>query len=205
MTVARLGSHRHGTHEDAVERIRKRSRELRNEQVHVELQRTVMVSTLNMHRAAPPVRTRDEIEGQTPGPGRSRQKQRAGTVPAELYFAVAERNPRKLAQRLIFGEQRLHVDLNGVKIVGGKRGDEYAANLLVIASYSQFSGSAPNGQIVNHNLALIERALRNSPNLSELGIAEVLNAQPNTGPNHCQNQSQRASSRPQQKKAKQRK
>ena len=43
LTVARLGSHRHGTQEYAVERIRKGSRELRNEQVHIKLQRTVMV------------------------------------------------------------------------------------------------------------------------------------------------------------------
>ena len=76
----------------------------------------------------------------------------------------------------------LHV--KSVKVICAEGRDQNAAHLVIIASNLQFFGCAPDRQVVDDDLALVKSALGYASQFSELKIAQVLDANPDTNAKH---------------------
>jgi len=88
--------------------------------------------------------------------------------------------------------KRSQVQFEGIEIVAVERGDQNAAQLRVIAGHFEFLDGAAHGKIVDHDLPLIDGALRHAPQLSKLRVIQMLNPKPNAGSHHRQHQTQGA-------------
>src|ERR1700740_2601817 len=110
---------------------------------------------------------------------------------------MADWDGLQVLQQRIFGELQLHIEFERIKVIACESCGHNPANLLVISRHSQFRRSAPDGKIVNYDLALVERALGDSTKFTEFGIPQMLHSQPDSRTQHSQNQPQRTSCRPQ--------
>ena len=118
--------------------------------------------------------------------------------PAESGIAAGDAFSCADASRFRTG---METQFEAVKIIRTERGNENPANLLVIRGDFQFLSRAPNCKIVDENLALLKRALSDSPQLTKFQVVEMLNTDPDPGSKHSQHQPEGAPGRPQQKEA----
>src|SRR4029077_6240972 len=105
------------------------------------------------------------------------------------------------AQGTGFTRKKLESNIKPVKIVGGEGRLQNTSNLFVVASRFEFLSGSPNGKVVDHDLALFERALGNTTQFTHLKIAQALDAHPDAGSKHGENQAQGAAGGPKQKQA----
>src|SRR5882672_1025067 len=100
-----------------------------------------------------------------------------------------------------FSREELERHVKAVEVVGAEGGLKNATNLVVVAGSLEFFTGAADGKVVDEDLALLEGALGDSTQLTQLKIAEALHADPDADSKHSENQSQRAAGRPQQEQA----
>src|SRR5260370_29035853 len=105
---------------------------------------------------AAPVAIALQIEGEVPL-GQTFERLRAsGLAPVEGRLA-----PARLRRVRVQGLARKHLDLHvkSVKIVCTESRDQNAAHLVIVTGNLQFFRGAPDCQVVDDDLALIESAL----------------------------------------------
>jgi hypothetical protein len=81
------------------------------------------------------------------------------------------------------GKER-DIQAEAIEVITTRGGQENPADLIVVASDLEFLGGAADGEIVDENLGLIEGAVRDAGQFTELEIAEVLNADPDSDTQH---------------------
>src|SRR3982074_1870269 len=90
----------------------------------------------------------------------------------------------------------LHV--KSVKVICAECRDQGGAHRFISASNLQFFRCAPNCQVVDDDLALVQSAMGYSSQFSELKIAQVLDANPDTDSQHGKHEAKGTARRPQQ-------
>src|SRR5690349_5977340 len=84
----------------------------------------------------------------------------------------------------------LGAQIKRIEIVRSKGRDQHAAELLVVSRDFKLFRGAANGEIVDDDLPLLQRALRHAPDLAELQISKVLHAKPNACPENSKHEAQ---------------
>lgn len=103
-----------------------------------------------------------------------------------------------------FAGKKFEANVEAVKVIGVEGSLQNAPELFVIVDGFEFFGGAADGEIVDDNLALFEGALTDASQLSEFEIAEALNADPDAGSEHSENQSQGTACGPEQEQTEER-
>src|SRR5271170_5996798 len=103
-----------------------------------------------------------------------------------------------------FTGEELEFHVKAVEIVGAEGSLEDMPNLLVVASGFEFLGGATDGKVVDEDLALLESALGDAAEFTQLEVAEALDANPDADSKHSENQAEGTAGWPKQKQAEQR-
>src|SRR5277367_3660565 len=96
---------------------------------------------------------------------------------------------RFVQHRLIAGK-RPELEFEGIEIIAGEGGDQHGAELVEIFGDFELLFGAAHGKIVNHDLALVDSALRHSAQFTKLQVIEMLDTQPYAGADHGQDESE---------------
>jgi len=88
-----------------------------------------------------------------------------------------------------------------VEVIAFKGAEHNLANLRIVAGNLELFHRAADGHVVDEDLRLFHSTNSYAAQLTELKVAQVLNAHPHAAPYNGQHQTQRAASRPQQEEA----
>src|SRR5579864_3620392 len=95
------------------------------------------------------------------------------------------------------GRGNTYPQFKGIEVVAGEGRGQYARNLLKSFRHFELFSRATDSEIVHEDVALLNGALRDAPDLSKFQIPQVLYANPNAGAKHREHQAQCASRWPQ--------
>src|SRR5271155_4531741 len=95
--------------------------------------------------------------------------------------------------------KEIESNVERIEVVGTESRFQNIPNLVIIAGHFEFLGGSTDGKVVDENLGLLERALRDASQLSEFQVAQALDADPDADSKYCKNQAQGAARRPQEK------
>src|ERR1700678_1511894 len=104
------------------------------------------------------------------------------------YFSAPRRTGIDRIEGIKLAGKEVESNVEAIKIIGIECGLKDATNLFAVANNFQFFRGAANGKIIDDDLALLEGALRDTGQFSQLQIAEALNADPDSGPEHSEHQ-----------------
>ena len=93
------------------------------------------------------------------------------------------------------------MQIERIEIVAIEGSAQDAADLIEIAGHFKLLDRAAHRKIVDHDLPLVNGALRHATEFAKLGVVQMLDSQPDARPHHRQHQSHGAARRPQQKEA----
>src|SRR3954471_16037491 len=92
----------------------------------------------------------------------------------------------QFTESALISRKRLELQFKGIEIVAVESSQQDIANLIVTGSNFQLFDCAPDGEIVNHNLALLHGTQSDAAKLAKLQIIQMLNSQPDTSSNYGQ-------------------
>src|SRR5580658_1119136 len=103
-----------------------------------------------------------------------------------------------------FAGEEFEFHVKPIEIVGAECSLEDVPNLLVVASRFEFLGGSTDRKVVDEDLALLESALGDAAEFTQLEVAQALDADPDADSKHGENQAEGAAGWPKQKQAEQR-
>ncbi len=173
------------------------------EKVDVELQIAARVKAVNDEGSAMPIgrNSEDQARWSRLQNRRDSWERRACSSEMSSSMAAAEEMRSDRRQRNSPGSDvEAKIETESKSLLPNAASED-AANLLVIAGDLEFFGRTADREIVHENLRLVERAMRNAGQFSELEVAEMLNADPDADAENRKHQAQRTTRRPQQEQA----
>ena len=94
--------------------------------------------------------------------------------------------------------EAISAEFERIEIVAFERGDQNPADLFEIPGHFELLDRAAHRKVVDHDLPLIDGALRHASQLAKFQIIQMLHAKPNACSDDRQHQSEGAARRPKQ-------
>src|SRR5229473_5470353 len=152
---------------------------------------------MNHHRAPAAVGRTHQIERESPDRDTVQRSCPACLAPVKRNLTAALGCSRLGCYHgMGLAGEEFERDVKAVEIVGHEGGLQNAANLIVVASGFEFFPGAADGKVVDDDLALLEGALGNATQLTQLKIAEALHADPDANSKYGEHQAERTAGRP---------